>query len=122
VAPLDRLDLDAVNRLYAEMAEHGTRWTRAGARRRELQYIRTCDLRYVGQGHDITVAVSRGRLTAPSLATVRQSFERLYEKLFRRRLSAAIPSWPPPPFRPPPRALRGRPGPGAAPEGLVVSA
>jgi N-methylhydantoinase A len=85
VAPLERLDLDAVNRLYAEMEDEGTRLlTRAGAARRDLEYIRTCDLRYVGQGHDVTVAVPRGRLTAPSLVTLRRSFERLYKKLFHR--------------------------------------
>jgi N-methylhydantoinase A len=85
VAPLERLDLDAVNRLYAEMEEEGMRLlTRAGARRRELTFIRTCDLRYVGQGHDVTVAVPRGRLTERSLGTIRRSFERLYRKLFHR--------------------------------------
>jgi N-methylhydantoinase A/oxoprolinase/acetone carboxylase beta subunit len=85
VAPLDGLDLDAVNRLYAEMEEEGTRLlTRAGARRRELTYLRTCDLRYVGQGHDVTVAVPGGRLTAKSLGTIRRHFERLYKRLFHR--------------------------------------
>jgi N-methylhydantoinase A len=85
VAPLDGLDPDAVTRLYAEMEDEGTRLlTRAGAPRRDLRYIRTCDLRYVGQGHDVTVAVPAGRLGEKSLATIRRSFERLYKRLFHR--------------------------------------
>jgi N-methylhydantoinase A/oxoprolinase/acetone carboxylase beta subunit len=85
VAPLDGLDLDTVNRLYAEMEAEGTRLlTRAGAPRRELTFLRTCDLRYVGQGHDVAVAVPGGRLTGRSLATIRRNFERLYKRLFHR--------------------------------------
>ncbi len=85
VALLDELDVDAVTRLYAEMEEEGTRLlTRAGARRRELAYVRTADLRYVGQGHDVTVAVPAGRLTGASLGTLRRNFERRYRRLFHR--------------------------------------
>ncbi|MBI3078543.1 MAG: hydantoinase/oxoprolinase family protein [Deltaproteobacteria bacterium] len=85
VARLAELDLDAVNRLYQEMEEEGTRiLTRAGVRKRDLTYIRTCDMRYVGQGHEVNVPVPRGTLSGKSLLAIRRHFERLYKKLFHR--------------------------------------
>ena len=85
VARLGELDLDAINRLYAEMEDEGRRLLgRAGVRRGEVSVHRTCDMRYVGQGHEVNVAVPRGTLTGKGLQAIRRNFERLYKKLFRR--------------------------------------
>ncbi len=85
VARLGELDLDAINQLYAEMEEEATRLlARAGVRKADIAFIRTCDMRYVGQGHEVNVAVPRGTLTGKSLQAIRRNFERLYKKLFRR--------------------------------------
>jgi N-methylhydantoinase A len=85
VARLGELDLDAINRLYAEMEDEGRRLLgRAGVPRGDISVVRTCDMRYVGQGHEVNVAVPRGTLTGKSLRAIRRNFERLYKKLFRR--------------------------------------
>lgn len=85
VSPLASLDLDSVNRLFREMEEEGTRiLTRAGVRKRDISSIRTCDMRYVGQGHEVNVVVPRGTLTGKSLTAIRRNFERLYKRLFHR--------------------------------------
>jgi N-methylhydantoinase A len=85
VFTLGALDLDAINALYREMEEEGTRLlTRAGARQADIAFHRTCDMRYVGQGHEVNVAVPRGTLTAKGVAAIRRNFERLYKRLFRR--------------------------------------
>lgn len=85
VAALGALDLDAINALYREMEEEGVRvLTRAGVRRGDIALHRTCDLRYVGQGHEVNVPVPRGALTAKSVGALRRNFERAYKALFRR--------------------------------------
>ena len=85
VATLGALDLDAINRLYEEMEEEGRRLlARAGVRKGDVAALRTCDMRYVGQGHEVNVPVPRGTLTPKRVAAIRRNFEGLYKKLFRR--------------------------------------
>ena len=46
-------------------------------------------MRYVGQGHEITVALPDRRLTAADLAGLRETFEKEYSALFQRPIPGA---------------------------------
>src|SRR5438093_11400907 len=46
-------------------------------------------MRYVGQGHEITIELPNRRLTAPDLAGLRQAFETDYAALFERSIPGA---------------------------------
>ena len=65
------------------------RWSsRARAARRSTER-RLAYMRYVGQGHEITVPLPVRDLTADDAATLRETFEREYSVLFRRPIPGA---------------------------------
>ncbi|MBL8381536.1 MAG: hydantoinase/oxoprolinase family protein [Burkholderiales bacterium] len=47
---------------------------------------RTVELRYAGQGHELTVALPDGRLDAAALAALAESFEAQYERVYGLRV------------------------------------
>ena len=59
---LDRLDLAAVKRLFADMEREALEVVRAGAPGEALQTRRTAFMRYRGQGHEIEVALAPGAI------------------------------------------------------------
>ncbi|HET9014411.1 MAG TPA: hydantoinase/oxoprolinase family protein [Thermomicrobiaceae bacterium] len=84
-ARLDDLDWDAIARLYAEMEAEGQGLlTRAGVPTDQITMVRSADLRYVGQGHEVSVPVPAGPLDPESSAALVGSFERVYRGLYER--------------------------------------
>ena len=66
---LDEQDWQFANGLLDEMAEEGRRcWKAPDLSAREITYQRTADMRYVGQGHEVSVALPDGVLSATHLA------------------------------------------------------
>ena len=51
----------------------------------EIRYQRTADLRYIGQGHEVSVALPDGVLGAGDLPRIGAEFERTYESLYGRK-------------------------------------
>jgi len=93
---LDRLDLAAVNALLAEMREEATRIVRRGAPEAPLAEIRSAFMRYVGQGHEISVQVPPRPLVAADAAMLQASFDAAYRQLYGRTIAghhAEILSW-----------------------------
>jgi len=81
----DRIDWDAVNRLIGEMEQEGRELLRrVGVANDEIQLIRTVELRYVGQGHQVRAAVPEGELSAASASSILASFEKIYRLLYQR--------------------------------------
>jgi len=102
---LDRIDWDQVNRLFAEMAEAATaRLAGVGARGSDISYQWQADMRYFGQGFEVTVPLPTGPLGPGHMDAVRAAFEATYREMFDRvvrdhpieavnwRLTASLPA------------------------------
>ncbi|MCC7273211.1 MAG: hydantoinase/oxoprolinase family protein [Alphaproteobacteria bacterium] len=86
VARLEGIDWDHLNRLFDEMEAEGRRLL-ADAGVTDVAIRRHADMRYVGQGFEIGVALPAGRLGPESVAAVRDEFLATYERLFDRRIA-----------------------------------
>ncbi len=83
----DKFDPAYVNRLFAEMQEEAAAVVKAGAPQAKLVVARTADMRYRGQGHEITVDMPPGDFTAES----KQKLIELYEKGYAATFGRTIP-------------------------------
>ncbi len=82
---LDDLDWAHVNGLFDEMEAEGRQiLTDAGVDPDAITVERSCEMRYVGQGHEITVAVPDGQLDADSIPTLEAAFVDEYRRLYER--------------------------------------
>ncbi|MBI2371050.1 MAG: hydantoinase/oxoprolinase family protein [Deltaproteobacteria bacterium] len=85
MARLPALDFGHLSRIFAEMGEEGAALLRgAGVPRDAITISRSCDMRYVDQGYEISVPIPDGRLTSDDREGIRAAFEREYERLFCR--------------------------------------
>ena len=88
VSRLDHIDWDHLNGLYAEMeTEARALLVESGADPAEITLRRAADMRYVGQGFEVTVPLGDGPLGPPSLQNVRERFLATYAQLFERRIT-----------------------------------
>jgi N-methylhydantoinase A len=83
----DKFDPAYVNKLFAEMEQEAGAVVKAGAPQAKLVVARTADMRYRGQGHEITVDLPPGEFTAAS----RQKLVDLYEKGYAATFGRTIP-------------------------------
>ena len=83
---MDRLDWNLANRLVDEMAQEGRKVLESsGLKADDIVYQRTADLRYIGQGHEVSVALPDGVLGVGDLPRIAAEFERTYESLYGRK-------------------------------------
>jgi N-methylhydantoinase A len=83
---LDQADWSLVNTLLGDMADEGRAVLQAsGVAAETVSYQRTADLRYVGQGHEVSVRLPDGVLSAGSLPAIEQHFAETYQRLYGRR-------------------------------------
>jgi N-methylhydantoinase A len=76
-------DLGIINALYAEMEEEGTQvLLRSGARRDQLRFARSADLRYVGQFNEVEVDTPAEPMTASGIEQLATAFHRKHEQTF----------------------------------------
>ena len=115
-------DADLVNRLFVEMRAEAEAVVAAGAPGAPLVETRTADMRYRGQGHEITVTLPAGRLDRAARDALAARFEETYAATYGRiipgleaeimnwtlRLAAVKPPLPPCPPQPPNRAVAPR--------------
>ena len=79
VRRLDAVDLGHLNGIYGEMEAQAAAVVRESAVAGEaVTVLRTADLRYLGQGYDLTVAVPPGPLGEPELRRLREAFDQAY--------------------------------------------
>ncbi|MEJ0074180.1 MAG: hydantoinase/oxoprolinase family protein [Alphaproteobacteria bacterium] len=86
---LDNFDSAGASALLAGMARDARALVEPGARGAPVTERRLAYMRYVGQGHEITVPLPVRALTADDAATLRETFEREYSVLFRRPIPGA---------------------------------
>jgi len=122
---LSAFDADEMNRTLTEMREEAYAIVRAGAGDAELTETRLAQMRYVGQGHEITVKLPLRDLKMHDAALLMAEFMRTYSALYGRTipdldievlslsLSVSSPMEQPQPtpqvtttYAPPPRATR----------------
>ncbi len=87
---LDRFDPDVANALLAAMTEEAETLTRSAAGDRPLTTTRSAFMRYLGQGHEIAVALPGHDLGAGEAEGLRATFETQYRRLFERHIPHAV--------------------------------
>jgi N-methylhydantoinase A len=93
---LSRFEPDALNALYHGMALEAHAVVRQGAPDGELIETRTADMRYRGQGHEISVPLPAGPYRAEDMDGLRAAFDRRYAAQFGRTipgLDVEVLSW-----------------------------
>jgi N-methylhydantoinase A len=58
---------------------------RSGLSAAEISFHRSAEMRYVGQGHEVSVPLPDGRLGPQHLAAITPHFERVYQTLYGRK-------------------------------------
>jgi N-methylhydantoinase A len=86
---LDNFDAAGASALLAGMGREARALVEPGARGAPVTERRLAYMRYVGQGHEITVPVPVRDLTAEDAKALRDEFEREYSVLFRRPIPGA---------------------------------
>jgi N-methylhydantoinase A len=83
---LDQQDWRLANNLLDEMAEEGRKILEgSGLSAREISYQRTADMRYVGQGHEVSVRLPDGVLAERHITEITAGFEETYRELYGRK-------------------------------------
>jgi N-methylhydantoinase A len=85
----DGFDGAGISALFAEMTAAARALVEPGAGGAPLFERRTAFMRYVGQGHEITVELPNRTLSAADVAELRRSFEAEYAAQFTRAIPAA---------------------------------
>jgi N-methylhydantoinase A len=85
VEPLDEVDWNRVNQIRAAMAQEGVALLeRSGVHAGEITIAHSADLRYLGQGHEVTVPVPHATLGPASRAQIVEAFDAVYRRLYGR--------------------------------------
>jgi N-methylhydantoinase A len=77
-------DVAAVNALLGAMSEEATRVVQEGAFGAKLEEHRLAFMRYVGQGHEISVALPARALTAEDVTAIRAAYDAEYTRFYDR--------------------------------------
>ena len=75
---LEEVELPYLNRIYREMESQALAVIRASAVTGEVTVLRSVDLRYLGQGYELSVAVPSGSLATAELHRLRAAFDEAY--------------------------------------------
>jgi N-methylhydantoinase A len=86
---LANFDAEAVNKYLEDMNNAATRIVEPAASGQSLTEFRSASMRYVGQGHEITVPVPNHRLTPQDDASLREAFELKYREIYHRNVPGA---------------------------------
>ena len=77
------LDLDRVNRHFADMQEEASAgFHTLGVKPEDGVFHRTCEIRYIGQYHEVEVDVPEGELTAADIETAINAFHDRHKELY----------------------------------------
>ena len=83
---LDSLDWGLANALLAEMAQEGrTVLESSGVTPSDISYQGSADMRYVGQGHEVSVPLPGRTLSERDSSMIESAFEQVYRALYARK-------------------------------------
>ncbi len=87
ITHLNRANWQHINHFLSEMEAKGFDFlTRAYVPRSEATVTRVADMRYAGQGHEITVTIPNGELSAESIEEIERRFKAEYELRYQRSI------------------------------------
>lgn len=90
IMPVDGADLDRINGIYDEMEEEATKIFREQHITPEnIVFMRTADLRYIGQEHAVTTPVRGGHVDLASVDFTRKSFDRIHHQHYTFSMESA---------------------------------
>ncbi len=82
---LGELDWEQVNGVLEELEGEGRNLLHAsGVAEPDIRVRRLCDMRYTGQGHEVTVEVPDGRLSSRDTGRLRELYRKEYRRLYQR--------------------------------------
>ena len=85
ITRLEELQWERLNSIYAELEAKGRELLLdAGVALEDMRFIRTADMRYAGQGFEISVGLPAGEYGPAQLDRFRRSFEREYQDIYQR--------------------------------------
>ena len=88
VSRLDNIDWKHLDSLFGEMEQTGREMlAEAGVAEDEMRFVRSAEMRYVGQGYEISVPIPGGNMDPASLEEIKRGFYSRYEKLYDRYLT-----------------------------------
>jgi N-methylhydantoinase A len=74
---------DEIERVWRELEEQGRKEiTEEGVAASDIELVRLADLRYVGEGHEVPVAIPGGRVGGDALEAMWASFHHVHEETF----------------------------------------
>ncbi|MGH8675932.1 MAG: hydantoinase/oxoprolinase family protein [Burkholderiales bacterium] len=79
---LSRFDAAQVNALLATAAARATEVVRQAVPHGTLSFRRAVDARYIGQGHELALALTENNLEAADAGRLRTQFERIYRNVY----------------------------------------
>ena len=82
VARLEGLAPEQLTRVYDEMEAEVSRVIEESTDAKPVRMVREVDLRYVGQGFELSVEIPEGPMTEQILQAVRNKFDEVYEKRY----------------------------------------
>ncbi|MFV0298649.1 MAG: hydantoinase/oxoprolinase family protein [Hyphomicrobiaceae bacterium] len=86
---LDNFNAAGAATMLDEMSAEVRSWVEPAAHGAKVLETRVAFMRYVGQGHEIPVALPLTRLTSDDIATMRKAYEVAYEEMFNRSIPQA---------------------------------
>ncbi len=82
VTRLDALDAGHLARILGEMADQAATVVRDAGAAGTIALARTADMRYVGQGYELTVPIPEGPVDGRTAAALRAAFDRVYAQRY----------------------------------------
>jgi N-methylhydantoinase A len=83
ICNLDGADPKIINRLYQEMIEEAlAEFKVLNVSRKDLTVVKSADIRYAGQFHEIELTLSSGEITQEDMGRVKTDFHKKHEELF----------------------------------------
>ena len=97
IARLDRIDWGRVNDILDRLERAGRRFlAESGVKPDEVTIVRSADMQYLGQMHDIAVSIPLGQLGPADEPRLRDGFYERYKELFQRvvtRIPVEVLTW-----------------------------
>jgi N-methylhydantoinase A/oxoprolinase/acetone carboxylase beta subunit len=81
---LNDADFESIEKIFKDMEKEGEKNLRMGVGRETVQFERAVDMRFVGQGSETHVAIPGEDFSRVKRESVREWFDRVYEKLYGR--------------------------------------
>ena len=83
---LSSTDRDGINAMFVEMERLGTEMLRdSGVAHEHVEFVRSADMRLVGQIHEINVPVPAEWLDSAGLSGIEEGFHQIYQELYSRK-------------------------------------